>query len=387
MGVAIASTIDDPVSNFASVLSLKEERGVPDLLHQLQQYPYGTQDLDTSISTCRHPAVVVNGVCYDCRRKIENEDTYGLQFSYLHMGLKLSRSEIDRLRCLESKKRLSQKKLHLVLDIDSTLLQSFPSKQASELVLSKNDKDTKDLGWGVVKLRPMVSEFLEKASAMFEMYLYTLGTRSYANKIAKILDPPGVCFNNRIISRDDNPYGVKSKTLDLVLGEESNTLILDDNPEVWPDHLRNLILIKEFVFTGTETDETEMNTPILGEILKVLQTIHSLFFQQEVGCRDVRKLARKVRSNVLRGCNLYMKKVENSELWDAAKAMGATCCSELNSSVTHLVSCMRGSKDYNWGVENKKFLVHESWIVEAYYLWQRLPEENYSYIIDQSTEF
>ncbi|OMP08260.1 hypothetical protein COLO4_06635 [Corchorus olitorius] len=303
------------------------------------------------------------------------------------MGLNLSHSEIDRLRCLESKKQLSQKKLHLVLDIDSTLLQSFPPKQASELGLSKNDKDTKDLGWRVVKLRPFVLEFLEKASAMFEMYLYTLGSRPYAEEIAEILDPQGVCFNYRIISSDDNPYriitddnpnGVKFKTLDFVLGEESNILILDDNPEVWPDHLRNLILMKEFVFTGTQTDETEMKTPILGEILKVLQKIHSLYFQQEVGCRDVRKLARKVRSNVLRGCNLYMKQVKDSELWDVAKALGATCCSELNSSVTHLVSCKTGTKDYNWGVKNKKFLVHERWIEEAYYAWQRLPEEDYS---------
>ncbi|OMO78742.1 hypothetical protein CCACVL1_14138 [Corchorus capsularis] len=363
----------------ASDLSIKEERGVPELLHQLQQYPHGLETSKSSPSTCRHPAVVVNGVCYHCRQKIENKDTYGLEFSYLYMGLKLSHSEMDRLRCLGSKKQLSQKKLHLVLDIDGTLLHSFPPGEASKLGLSKNDKNTKEIDGWVVKLRPMVLEFLEKASAMFEMYLYTLGSRSYAKMIAKILDPQGVYFNNRIISRDDNPYGVYFKTLDLILGEESNILILDDNPEVWAKHLRNLILMKPFVFTGTETSDeiTERNTPILGEILKLLHTIHSLFFQQEVGCRDVRDLASEVRSNVLRGCNLYMKQVKDSKLWDVAKALGGTCCSELNSSVTHLVSCKRGTKDYNWGVKKKKFLVHKRCIEEANYLWQRLPEENY----------
>ncbi|OMP10004.1 hypothetical protein COLO4_04918 [Corchorus olitorius] len=385
--VAIVPTSDDLATNFASVLSIKEERGVQELLHQLQQYPNETKDLETSSipsksSTCQHPSVVVDGVCYNCRQKIENEHTYGLELSYLRLGLRLSHSEINRLRCLESKKQLSQKKLHLVLNIDHTLIHTLRLEKASKLGLSCDDKDTKEIDNGacLVKLRPHVLEFLEKANTMFEMYLYTLGSRPYAKKIAQILDPQGIYFGHRIISRDDNPLAAsKVKTLDLLLAQKSKNLILDDNFGVWPKHEKNLILTKEFVFTGKETEETEMNnTLILKEIFdNVLYKIHSAFFNEKIH-NDVRMLAAELRSNVLRGCILCMKRVKNSELWDMAMELGATCCDELNSCVTHLVSIWKKGRQENvWAVENKIYLVHVGWIRAAYYSWKRPPEENF----------
>ncbi|OMO61160.1 hypothetical protein CCACVL1_23721 [Corchorus capsularis] len=60
--------------------------------------------------------------------------------------------------------------------------------------------------------------------------LTALSARPYAKKIAQILDPQGIYFGHRIISRDDNPLAAsKAKTLDLVLAQESKILILDDN--------------------------------------------------------------------------------------------------------------------------------------------------------------
>ncbi|XVF30184.1 hypothetical protein REPUB_Repub16aG0035400 [Reevesia pubescens] len=374
---------DDLAATFESVLNsdCKSKRGVPQLIHHLQHNhnsKHGDEPNKTQIlERCEHP-VVGNGVCDDCCEKVE--DGYGLDFSYIHMGLRLSRSEIHRLSCVESKKLFSQKKLHLVLDIDNTLLHTLKAEDFSKLGVPKDDDDVHEISGYFVKLRPFVSSFLEKASTMFEMYLYTLGSRSYAEKMAKILDPQGKYFGHRIITRDDSPGLVK--TLDLVLGKESSVLILDDNERVWPKDQQNLILMKQYMFSGKKKDETEMNSP-LNNIINVLYTIHSAFFNDDIramlGCsrRDVRQLAAKVRSTVLKRCKLYLSNVKDSELWTMAKDLGATCCNELNFSVTHVVAYKRGSKGFEWAVREKKYLVHPQWIVDAYYLWQRPPEENF----------
>jgi hypothetical protein len=45
---------------------------------------------------------------------------------------------------------------------------------------------------------------LEKAAKLFELHIYTAGSRSYADAVARILDPKGVLFGRRILSRDES---------------------------------------------------------------------------------------------------------------------------------------------------------------------------------------
>ena len=52
--------------------------------------------------------------------------------------------------------------------------------------------------------RPGLKEFLEKISKMYELHIYTLGTKTYAHAIAKIVDPMQSLFHDRILSRDDS---------------------------------------------------------------------------------------------------------------------------------------------------------------------------------------
>eukprot|EP00741_Cyanophora_paradoxa_P001331 tig00000478_g1287.t1 len=44
-----------------------------------------------------------------------------------------------------------------------------------------------------VKLRPGVQAFLQQARSLFDLHIYTMGTKEYADGIAKILDPE-VCL-------------------------------------------------------------------------------------------------------------------------------------------------------------------------------------------------
>ena len=83
----------------------------------------------------------------------------------------------------------------------------------------------------MTKLRPFVHSFLKEASKMFVLYIYTMGDRPYARQMAKLLDPKGEYFGERIISRDDGTVR-HQKSLDVVLGQEKAVLILDDTENV-----------------------------------------------------------------------------------------------------------------------------------------------------------
>ncbi|TXG66302.1 hypothetical protein EZV62_007577 [Acer yangbiense] len=182
----------------------------------------------------------------------------------------LTLHDIARLKVAYSDKLFAQKKLHLVLDLDHTLLhtEAFKKLKPDELYLKEQtDSDTSNGSLFVlndcylVKLRPFVRTFLKEASSMFEIYVCSMGCRYYVKKVAEFLDPEGNYFDTRIIARED--FGGKpKKNLDLVLGQECGTVIVDES-------------------------ESE------GELLKVLgvlRRMHRLFFDSSVDIKDVRSL-------------------------------------------------------------------------------------------------
>lgn len=63
------------------------------------------------------------------------------------------------------------------------------------------------------------------------MYVYTMGERIYALAMARLLDPTGQLFGDRIISQTDSTKR-HTKDLDVVLGAESAVVILDDTEGV-----------------------------------------------------------------------------------------------------------------------------------------------------------
>jgi TFIIF-interacting CTD phosphatase-like protein len=44
---------------------------------------------------------------------------------------------------------------------------------------------------------PRAREMLEDLKSTFTMYIYTMGTKAYAEEVKKILDPCGVIFGKR----------------------------------------------------------------------------------------------------------------------------------------------------------------------------------------------
>lgn len=55
-----------------------------------------------------------------------------------------------------------------------------------------------------IKFRPGLKDFLEELRGMYELHVYTMGSRSYASEIVKLMDPDRRFFGDRIISREDS---------------------------------------------------------------------------------------------------------------------------------------------------------------------------------------
>ncbi|GAB5363632.1 hypothetical protein AAMO2058_000900400 [Amorphochlora amoebiformis] len=147
----------------------------------------------------------------------------------------------------------SSHKLALVLDIDHTILHASPDPRVKAFKhypnLKKNIHQLPD--GGHVKLRPGLRKMLATLSRFFELFIYTHGTRRYADSVVSILDPDRTLFHN-LVGRDDfakkrprrgSPGGrgsrvstqvPKAKDLgDLLNCDPGLVIILDDKPRVW----------------------------------------------------------------------------------------------------------------------------------------------------------
>ncbi|KAL6532748.1 hypothetical protein OROGR_013708 [Orobanche gracilis] len=359
---------------------------------------------------CPHPGVYA-GMCMKCGQKMDDES--GVAFGYIHKNLRLANDEITRLRDKDLKNLLRNKKLYLVLDLDHTLLNStrLPDITEEERYLNGQRDALPDtlrsslfrVDWMqmMTKLRPFVHTFLKEASNFFEMYIYTMGERPYALEMARLLDPEDIYFNSRILAQGDCTQR-HQKGLDVVLGQESAVIILDDTEGVWGKHKENLILMERYHFFASSCKHFGFNCKSLSElksdesetegalptVLKILQRAHSLFFDEErkdkLEDRDVRQVLKAIRKEVLNGCKVVFSRVfptnfpaENHSLWKMAEQLGATCSLELDPSVTHVVSMDAGTDKSRWAVQEKKHLVHPRWIEASNYMWLKQPEENF----------
>lgn len=55
-----------------------------------------------------------------------------------------------------------------------------------------------------IKLRPKLQEFLKEVTKQYELHIYTMGTRNYAEAVANKIDPDKTIFRERILSRDES---------------------------------------------------------------------------------------------------------------------------------------------------------------------------------------
>ena len=375
-------------------MKIISERGFP----QDDYDDYDDTLEENTEETCEH-LCVYRGKCVSCER---------LAFKNVHQGMSLwlNKEEMDRIRKVESEKLLEDKKMVLVLDLDQTLIHSTEQEKYLRTPQELMQHELRDSlfrlsrPWEkmMLKLRPFVYTFLKEACTMFEIYLCTTGTRSYALKVNEFLDPEKVYFkNSRIIAREDL-FETDEKSLDLVLREQRMVLALDDTKSVWRKNEVNLILVKKYHYfdsdddlshvslSALETDEDE-TTGTLPAVLEELKVIHRLFFNPkfEAGLSHRNVGFIFARRSVLRGCTLSFKHIfpsdcmrENSRLWLMAEELGAKISMDnLLYPITHMVTWFATAEEFQEAELEEFILVHPKWLRACYYAVSRVSENDY----------
>ena len=170
----------------------------------------------------------------------------------VHDNTALTVSETEAIKVEDEAKRrlLASQKLSLVVDLDQTIIHATVDPTVAEWQKDEKNpnhgavKDVRafqlvDDGPGAkgcfyyIKLRPGLQDFLTNVSKMYELHIYTMGTRAYAQNIANIIDPDRKVFGDRILSRDESGSLVAKNLQRLFPVDTKMVVIIDDRGDVW----------------------------------------------------------------------------------------------------------------------------------------------------------
>ena len=184
----------------------------------------------------------------------------------IHDNVALTVSEEVAAKADEETKRrlLASKKLILVVDLDQTIIHATVDPTVAEWQKDPENPNydaVKDVRafqlvddtpggrgtWYYIKLRPGLKEFLENVSKMYELHIYTMGTRAYAKNIAEIIDPNRKIFGDRILSRDESGSLIAKSLQRLFPTDTRMVVIIDDRGDVWGWN-PNLVKVTQFSF-------------------------------------------------------------------------------------------------------------------------------------------
>jgi len=173
-----------------------------------------------------------------------------------------------KMRDMSRDRLHQQRKLMLFLDIDHTIVHSTKDSQAKRFLKHPT------LGMSVVKLhftnqyncpyyvikRPGLMKFLREVTQKYNVVLYTMGSRAYAESVCKVIDPDSTLIRNRIISREDrydkNLVDEKDRPIKSIQEffplYKSTAMIVDDTSNVWTDP-EDVYKVSKFLFWGADS--------------------------------------------------------------------------------------------------------------------------------------
>ncbi|KAE8557246.1 hypothetical protein EYB25_001952 [Talaromyces marneffei] len=221
---------------------------------------------------CAHE-VQFGGMCAECGKDMtaanyntDVMDAMRAPIQMVHDNTALTVSQREATRVEEDAKRrlLASKRLSLVVDLDQTIIHATVDPTVGEWKEDKNNpnhdavKDVRafqltDDGpgmrgcWYYIKLRPGLESFLQNISELYELHIYTMGTRAYAQHIANIIDPDRKLFGDRILSRDESGSLTAKNLQRLFPVDTKMVVIIDDRGDVWKWN-PNLIKVSPYDF-------------------------------------------------------------------------------------------------------------------------------------------
>ena len=223
---------------------------------------------------CSHE-IQFQGLCGMCGKDMtevnwatETRDTARAPINMVHdqTNLTVSENHAQRTEHELQRRLLVSRKLSLVVDLDQTIIQACIDPTVGEW---QNDPTNPnyDAVKGVksfqlddgptqaanqcsyyIKMRPGLESFLKRIAQMYELHVYTMGTRAYAQNVARVVDPDKKLFGNRVISRDENG-SIYAKDLQRLFPISTHMVaIIDDRSDVWPNNRANLIKVSPYEF-------------------------------------------------------------------------------------------------------------------------------------------
>lgn len=299
---------------------------------------------------CNH-SIRHGPLCALCGETIQTNDTL---FCLLHNTdtIRTTSFEANKIARKRKKELDTEKKLILIIDLDHTLIHATLNQEVENLNinivnLEESVKDvSKSTSYGVdhkrkmtgdekpvkhvkieeedvlyvfrgnrikyfIRVRPFCKELLDFCYDKYEMHVYTMGNRMYADNVVKIIDPDGKYFESRIISRDEN-MDQRVKTMDRLSSDHRNIVILDDRGDVWK-FCSNLVMIKPFFYfrcgdinapDKAKPDTSETSNGIYSEAnedqelkyaVVILKNIYNIYFN---GLKNIRRVMRRLRFNI-----------------------------------------------------------------------------------------
>ena len=236
---------------------------------------------------CKHE-IVYQGICANCGKDVSGEgvlERAPINITHDNSALTISTDEASRLDEDNKKRLLSAKKLSLVVDLDQTIIHAAVDPTIAEWQKDPDNpnydavKDVEyfqllDDGPGMkgcyyyIKQRPGLQEFLKTVSQLYELHIYTMGTRQYAKKVSELIDKDGKYFADRILSRDESGSLTAKSLARLFPVDTKMVVIIDDRADVW-DWSYNLVKVRAFDFFQGIGD---INSAFLPKKQEIMQT-------------------------------------------------------------------------------------------------------------------
>lgn len=191
-------------------------------------------------------------------------DRATISMSHHHASLTVSQAEAERLEAQTTLRLQKAKKLSLIVDLDQTIIQATVDPTVGEWLTDEANPNHEALSdvvkfqlaadgsqiktspsssasgskdpqgcWYYLKPRPGLKEFLQEANKKYEMHIYTMGTRSYAECVCEAIDPDGMYFGGRILTRDESGSLTQKSLNRLFPCDTSMVVIIDDRADVW----------------------------------------------------------------------------------------------------------------------------------------------------------
>ncbi len=237
------------------------------------------------MSACDHPATY-NSLCVKCGKVVPSSKS-SASLALKGGLLKLSANEAVKVQTSKStvlRKLQQNKKLALVLDLDHTLLHAVQIDGPTPQQTSAANNDIhhlpiEEIVGGtvkhlVMKKRPHLDFFLREVEELFQMTIYTAGTKRYAEAVVKVIDPSRKYIGDRIVSRIDGqpvrPDSIDKSLEKIFLNDSSMAVIIDDREDVWKGPQgEQLLLVRPYQYFYPGSANTQAATGNSSSISEV----------------------------------------------------------------------------------------------------------------------